>query len=85
VANKTDFTPDEWKVLLESAMMAGIAVTAADPSGLWGTLKETFTSARSMIAGRSGASDARKILHTLRDLCAANLDLMALLSKRSIN
>jgi lipoate synthase len=29
--------------------------------------------------------DARKILHTLRDLCAANLDLMTLLSKRFIN
>jgi hypothetical protein len=29
--------------------------------------------------------DARKILHTLRDLCAANLDLMALLSNKYIN
>ena len=28
---------------------------------------------------------ARKILGTLRELCAANLDLMSLLSKRSIN
>ena len=28
---------------------------------------------------------ARRILGTLRELCAANLDLMSLLSKRSIN
>lgn len=28
---------------------------------------------------------AKKILNTLRDLCSANLDLMALLSKRFIN
>jgi hypothetical protein len=30
-------------------------------------------------------ADARKILDTLRELCAANLDLMALLSKQFIN
>jgi hypothetical protein len=44
MAGKTDFTPDEWKTLLESTMMAGIAVTAADPGGLWGTLKESMAS-----------------------------------------
>jgi hypothetical protein len=42
MAGKTDFTAEEWKTLLESVMMAGIAVTAADPSGLWGTLKESM-------------------------------------------
>jgi len=42
MTNKSNFTPDEWKVLLESTMAAGIAVTAADPSGLWGLLKESF-------------------------------------------
>jgi hypothetical protein len=36
--------PEEWKSLLESVMMAGIAVTAAEPSGLWGMLKESFAS-----------------------------------------
>ena len=54
---KTDFTPDEWKLLLESVMMAGIAVTAAEPSGLWGTLKESFASARGMASGKGGSSD----------------------------
>ena len=40
MANKNDFTPEEWAKVLESIMVAGIAVSAADPSGLWGTLKE---------------------------------------------
>jgi hypothetical protein len=44
MTDKSNFTPDEWKTLLESVMMAGIAVTAADPSGLWGLLKESFAS-----------------------------------------
>ena len=36
MADKSSFTPDEWKVLLQSMIAAGIAVTAAEPSGLWG-------------------------------------------------
>jgi hypothetical protein len=44
MSDKATFTPEEWKLLLESVMMAGIAVTAAEPSGLWGMLKESFAS-----------------------------------------
>jgi len=62
MAAKTDFTPDEWKLLLESVMMSGIAVTAADPSGLWGTLKESFASAQTMASGKAGSSDLVKAL-----------------------
>ena len=32
MADKSSFTPDEWKLLLESVMMAGIAVSAAEPA-----------------------------------------------------
>jgi hypothetical protein len=42
MANKASFTPDEWKQLLEAPMLASMAVTAAEPSGLWGMLKESF-------------------------------------------
>ena len=42
MANKASFTPEEWKQLLESPMLASIAVTAAEPSGLWGMLKESI-------------------------------------------
>ena len=62
MAAKTDFTADEWKLLLESVMMSGIAVTAAEPSGLWGTLKESFASARTMASGKGGSSDLIKAL-----------------------
>ena len=40
--DKSNFTPDEWNLLLESVTSAGIAITAAEPSGLWGLLKESF-------------------------------------------
>ena len=42
MTDKSSFTPDEWKLLLESVMAASIAITAAEPSGLWGLLKESF-------------------------------------------
>ncbi len=42
MADKTSFTKEEWTLLLQSPMIAGMAVTAADPSGLWGLLKESF-------------------------------------------
>jgi hypothetical protein len=44
MTDKSNFTSDEWRLLLESVMAAGIAVTAAEPSGLWGLLKESFAS-----------------------------------------
>jgi hypothetical protein len=46
VADKTAFTSDEWKTLLESVMATGLAVTAAEPSGLWGLLQESFASGK---------------------------------------
>lgn len=60
MANKSTFTTDEWKHLLEGVMMAGIAVTAAEPSGLWGTLKESFSSAQATTAGKGASSELVK-------------------------
>ena len=40
MATKTDFTAEEWSEVLGSVMMAGTAVTLADPSGLIGMTKE---------------------------------------------
>ncbi len=44
MANKQNFTPAEWTKVLESTMSVGMAISACDPSGLWGTLKEAFAS-----------------------------------------
>src|SRR6478672_1572363 len=52
MANKQSFTPEEWTKILESTMLAGMAVTAAEPSGLWGLMKEG-------IAGSSALAQAK--------------------------
>lgn len=77
VANKQSFTPDEWKKLVDAPMMASIAVTAADPSGIWGTLKEGMANARGMAEGRGSSDELIKAIvedfatsegrHTARD------------------
>src|SRR3974390_3270481 len=64
MTDKSSFSPDEWKLLLESVMMAGIAVTAADPSGLWGLLKEGFASSSELMKAKmdSGANPLIKAI-----------------------
>ncbi|HEX9390072.1 MAG TPA: hypothetical protein VF928_02030 [Usitatibacteraceae bacterium] len=44
MADKSSFTKEQWTLLLESPMMAGMAITAADPSGLWGASLQTTKS-----------------------------------------
>ena len=40
MADKANFNPEEWSRVLASPMVASTAVTAAEPSGLWGLLQE---------------------------------------------
>lgn len=56
MADKSSFTPDEWKLILSSPMLAGLAVTLAEPSGIWGMLKESMASANALIAAGKDAN-----------------------------
>jgi hypothetical protein len=56
MASKAAFTPEEWNQVLGGVFMAGFAVTAADPSGLWGMLKETFASGRALMEAKNNAN-----------------------------
>jgi len=53
MADKSTFTPDEWKHILGGVMLAGMAVTMADRSGLWGMLKESMASTGAMLETRN--------------------------------
>lgn len=55
MANKQSFSPEEWSKVMESVALSGMAVTAADPSGLIGLLQESFASANSLIKAKSDA------------------------------
>jgi hypothetical protein len=56
MAGKANFTPEEWARVVASPLVAGMAITAADPSGLWGLLKEALASGRSLLDAKQNAS-----------------------------
>lgn len=55
MAGKANFTPDEWARVVASPMVASMAITAADPSGLWGLLKEAMSGGWALLEARQGA------------------------------
>ena len=64
MAAKADFTAQEWSQLIESAMLASVAVTAAEPSGLWGTLQEGFATATGLAGARTSETPLIKEIVT---------------------
>ena len=68
MATKQNFTPEEWTKVLESIMLAGMAVSAADPSGLWGTVKEALASKSALAASKRDADSNELIKAVIADL-----------------
>ena len=52
MAPKEDFTAEEWSRLLSSPVVVGMAVTAADPSSIWGIMKEGLASGWALLQAR---------------------------------
>jgi hypothetical protein len=71
MATKADFTADEWKKILSSPLLAALAVTVADPSGLWGLLQEGFASGRALIEAKN-APGANALVKELVDELATS-------------
>ncbi len=61
MANKTSFSAEEWQQLLASPMVSAMAVTAADPSGLFGLVKEGFAASGALASAKSDA-DANPLI-----------------------
>ena len=57
MAGKSDFAPTEWKKIVQAPLLAGFAVSAADPSGFVGLLQEAFAAARSLSQAREEGDD----------------------------
>jgi hypothetical protein len=61
MATKANFAPEEWNRLVGSVMVAGMAVTASDPSGLWGLIKEGLAGGWAMLEARQNP-DANELV-----------------------
>jgi hypothetical protein len=51
------FAPEDWARVVGAPMLAGIAVTAAEPGGLWGAVRESAAAAGALREARDAAGD----------------------------
>ena len=68
MANKQNFTPDEWTKILESTAVTGVAVTAAEPSGVWGMLKEAIAAGTVLASSKADPKSNELIKAVVADL-----------------
>src|SRR5687768_7916760 len=68
MTDKTSFTPEEWRQLLRSLSLAGVAVTAASPSGPIGVVKEMFAAGKIVARARTEAASNELIKAVAADL-----------------
>jgi hypothetical protein len=71
MASKASFTSEEWDGVLRSAMLAGMAVTAAEPSGVWGLIKESSAAGGALAEARAGAGTNELVRAVAADLATA--------------
>ena len=58
MALRDNFTAEEWARVVGAPMLAGIAVTAAEPGGIWGAVKESAAVAGAMGRAKAEGGDA---------------------------
>ena len=71
MADKAAFTPEEWTTIMESVMLSGMAVTAADPSGLIGLLKESMATSRNLLAAKSSLDSTELVRAVAADFATS--------------
>ena len=64
--NKTNFSPDEWSRVAASPMVVCAAVSAADPGGLWGLLKEASAGGFALVQAKRDPN-ANPLLKAMAD------------------
>ena len=68
MAVKDAFTAEEWARVVAAPMLAGIAVTAAEPGGIWGAVKESVAVAGAVRAAKADADPlVAEVARRLRD------------------
>ncbi|WP_406857314.1 hypothetical protein ABEG18_06720 [Alsobacter sp. KACC 23698] len=66
MTSKAAFSTDEWARVAASPLVAGMAITAADPSGLWGLLQEALAGGMSLAQAKQSAS-ANPLAHEVAE------------------
>jgi hypothetical protein len=62
MALKDSFTVEEWSRLVSAPMVTAIAMTAADPGGLWSAVRESAAAAGAMRSAHGGSGLAAEVV-----------------------
>lgn len=68
MADKSNFTAEEWAKVRGSVFSAGLAVSMAEPSGLIGMVQEGFANAKEFVAAKQDATTNSLIRAVIADL-----------------
>lgn len=71
MANKADFTEQEWAAVVDAPQMAGIAVMVAGASGMIGSIKEAAAAAQTVFAGTTHANELIRLISSKDEMKAA--------------
>ncbi|MCB5177045.1 MULTISPECIES: hypothetical protein [Microvirga] len=55
MADKATFTPEEWTRIAASPIVVSMAITAADPGGVWSLLKESMAGGWALLEAKQDA------------------------------
>jgi len=57
MVNKSDFAPVEWARIVQAPLLAGFAVSCADPSSFIGSIQESFATAKLVVEGKNNQTN----------------------------
>jgi hypothetical protein len=77
MSGKADFSADEWSRVLASPMVAGTAITVADPSGLWGLMKEGMAGGWSLAQAKQDVDANPLVKAVAQDFAEGNARSLA--------
>jgi hypothetical protein len=77
MANKANFTTEEWSRVVASPMVASAAITAADPSGLWGLVQEGMAGGRELLKAKQDTATNTLVKAVVDDFATGNASTVA--------
>ena len=75
MSDKSTFTPEEWKGIREVPHLVSLAVATAGASGIFGTMKEAFSSSASLVEGMKSDSALLRAICSREEISSAQTTL----------
>lgn len=71
MVSKSDFAPVEWARIVQAPLLAGFAVSCADPSSFIGSIQESFATAKLVVEGAK--TQTNPLIHAVcQELATSN-------------